>query len=150
MHIKAFEEKLDQIGKDSIPITELAAALSTEAWAGKFGEGSALNELLLSLPNSGNGSVDNTSLRSLGLLWCDGSVKDKTSALCSIINPPGQSQDQGITASDKEFLSLLSAHFLIATWWTEQTVDRVNPGSSMKRFYTDEEKTKRVVKAFIN
>jgi len=40
--------------------------------------------------------------------------------------------------------------FMIASYWNEQTVDWVNPGSSMKRMWTDEAKTKRVVKAFID
>ena len=49
---------MNAINKDTISITELAAALSTPAWAGKFGEGSDLNKLLESLPNSSNGNVD--------------------------------------------------------------------------------------------
>jgi len=90
MHVKGFEEKLDSIEKDTIPITELAAALNTTAWAGKFGEGTDLNKLLESLPNSGGGNVDKLSLVALGLLWCDGGIKDKTEVLFGIINPPGQ------------------------------------------------------------
>lgn len=38
----------------------------------------------------------------------------------------------------------------MATWWNEQTVEWVNPGSSMKRMWTDEAKAKRVANAFIN
>lgn len=54
MHVKAFEEKIDSIDKDSIPIAELAASLNTTAWADQFGEGKDLNKLLNSLPESGN------------------------------------------------------------------------------------------------
>ena len=131
-----------------ISITELAAALSTPAWAGKFGEGTDLNKLLESLPNSANGNVDRTSIMALGLLWCDGGVKDKCDVLAGIINPPGQA-DEKISANDKEMLALLDTIFLIASWWTEETAGWLNPGNSMKRFFADEEKTKRVVRAFI-
>ena len=74
-----------------ISITELAAALNTPAWAGTFGEGNDLNRLLESLPSSGSGNVDKIALLALGLLWCDGSDKDKTDVLLGIINPPGES-----------------------------------------------------------
>lgn len=40
--------------------------------------------------------------------------------------------------------------FMIASYWNEQTVEWVTPGSSMKRMWTDEAKTKRVIKAFID
>ena len=131
-----------------ISITELAAALNTPAWAGKFGEGTDLNKMLESLPNSGSGSVDRTSLMALGLLWCDGGVKDKCDVLVGIINPPGQASEK-ISASDKEFIALLESIFLIASWWSEDTTETLNPGSSMKRFFADESKTKRVVQAII-
>ena len=91
MHVKAFEEKIDTIDKDRIPIAELAMALNTTAWAGQFGEGKDLNKLLNSLPESGNDEICKISLKALGLLWCDGSIKDKTEVLFGIINPPNQS-----------------------------------------------------------
>ena len=140
---------MNAINKDTISITELAAALSTPAWAGKFGEGSDLNKLLESLPNSSNGNVDRISLMALGLLWCDGGIKDKCDVLVGIINPPGQA-DEKIAATDKEMMALLDTIFLIASWWTEETTAWLNPGNSMKRFFADEAKTKRVINAFIN
>jgi hypothetical protein len=73
---------------------------------------------LNSLPGSGEGNVDKISLLALGLLWCDGNIKDKTDVLFGIINPPGQSQDN-VTASDKEFMVLLETIFFIASHWTE-------------------------------
>ena len=118
MHAKAFEEKVHSIDKDLISITELAAALNTPAWAGKFGEGSDLNKLLESLPGSSAGNVDKISLLALGLLWCDGSTKDKTDVLFHIINPPGQAQEN-VTAADKEYMVLLDNIFFIASYWTE-------------------------------
>ena len=62
MHVKAFEEKLNDIGKDRFTITELAATLNTQAWAGQFGEGQDLNKLLNSLPDCGNDELDKISL----------------------------------------------------------------------------------------
>ena len=131
MHVKAFEDKVNSIGKDNIPIEELAAALSTSAWAGKFGEGQPLNALLESLPNSGSGLVDKISLQALGLLWCDGGVKDKTEVLFGIINPVGQAQD-GVTASDKEFKMLLESIFLLASYWTEALYESLCTGDEGK------------------
>ena len=128
-----------------IPITELAASLSTPAWAGKFGEGTDLNKMLESLPNSSNGNIDKISLMALGLLWCDGGIKDKCDVLVGIINPPGQSSEK-ISCNDKEMMALLEAIFLIASWWTEETTAWLNPGNSMKRFFADEAKTKRSYK----
>jgi len=123
--------------------------LSTPAWAGKFGEGTDLNKMLDTLPNSGNGVVDKVSILALGLLWCDGGLKDKCDVLMGIINPPGQA-DEKIANNDKEMIALLDTIFLIASWWTEETAAWLNPGNSMKRFFADEEKTKRVVNAFVN
>lgn len=72
VHIKALQEKVNAINKDLISIDELAAALNTPEWAGKFAEGSDLIKLLESLPNSGKGNVDKVALLALSILWCEG------------------------------------------------------------------------------
>ena len=52
----------------------LANAFNTPAWEGKFEKGEPLYELITSLPECGNGTINITSIGLLGILWCAGDI----------------------------------------------------------------------------
>ena len=59
----------------------LANAFNTPAWEGKFEKGEPLYELITSLPECGNGTINITSIGLLGILWCADDIQDKSDAL---------------------------------------------------------------------
>ena len=69
-------------------IKSLESSFNTPAWAGVFDVGSDMYNLLESLPDSGDGQVDVTSLSLLAIIWCQGDTVDKCDALFQQVNPP--------------------------------------------------------------
>ena len=53
------------------------------------------------------------------MLWCGGTLDDKSEAFAKMINPPGQNQD-AFSASDKDWPQVLDAIVYIATKFTFQ------------------------------
>ena len=53
------------------------------------------------------------------MLWCGGTLDDKTEAFAKLINPPGQNQES-FSASDKDFPDVLDNIVYIATKFTFQ------------------------------
>ena len=103
MHIKALYDKITKIGKDLIWKDELKHALEhTSAWHGKFGDKSDLVKLLHSLPNNRDNGIDKTAILCLGLLWCDGSPKDKTDVLLKMMAPPLKKGEKKAVEKKKE------------------------------------------------
>lgn len=71
------------------------------------------------LPECGDGQVEKNSIIALGLLWCEGSLKDKAEVVFKLLNPPGQQQDH-ISANDKEWDLVFDRIIYLATHWNEK------------------------------
>ena len=73
-HIVAFTEKIYKFGKTNFEMGMLASAFNTPAWEGQFEKGSPVHDLIVSLPECGNGTVNINSIGLLGILWCAGDI----------------------------------------------------------------------------
>jgi len=90
MHAIKFTNICFDLNQEKFPITELAAQLNTPSWVEQFESGQPSYKLIMNLPDCSDGQVEINSIVILGLLWCEGSQKDKAEVIFKLLNPPGQ------------------------------------------------------------
>ena len=90
VHVVKYTNALFDLNQEKFPISEMAKFLDTAAWVDQLGEGQPSYKVLMSLPECGDGMVDLISAVVLGLLWCEGGLKDKAEIVFRLLNPPGQ------------------------------------------------------------
>lgn len=147
MHITTFLNKINSMGKDEIEIDLLGKMFDTPAWEGKFAQGQELHTLLMSLPESSEGTVKVGPLSLLALLWCRGEFKDKAEVLFQQLNPPGQNQD-GISANDKDWDQVFDRLVYLASFWTQEQAKRSPLVNDTIEEHYEETLTNRAIKAF--